>query len=481
MYSSTPSIFVAVSALASLASAVASDPIIVDMQKHPVAEDNIMSGDLQKQIIGGNQVKRDRMSYPYYGKQTEVLFGIRFDDQQSANSFNILNLFSRTANLGTCGGTLIAPDIVLTAAHCGDQTGKQVGINVVNKQDVDETKVAIRYCDDWIDHDEWNMATFNADFALCKLNEPVDMSKLSPYDITLEWNDDDDFDLDNQELIILGHGKVNGQDIHGSNSLMEARIKAYSLDDCRGTDMYGGQIKDSMICAGVDNGSRDGCQGDSGGPLVKRVTKGNKITDYLVGVASWGGNCGQATKPGVYARTSWASGWIIETACGEFGSVASWCEDEIEAETRAVEDEVCDVTAQIIVKTDNHGGETSWVLKERKHGRKLVAKRDYWINNQQNVHEVCLKKEMCYKFDIYDAYGDAMCSSKEGCQPLSIGLVGEDSYYYVDYNWESHLRLKFCTNDLGKVVRRWPKKKRKRRKKKKLTTTTASGESNQKN
>lgn len=70
MYSSTPSIFVAVSALACLASAVESDPIIVDMQKHPLAapEDNIMSGDFEKQIVGGNQVDPDRNTYPYYGK-----------------------------------------------------------------------------------------------------------------------------------------------------------------------------------------------------------------------------------------------------------------------------------------------------------------------------------------------------------------------------------------------------------------------------
>lgn len=411
----------------------------------------------------------------------KALFGIRFRfrHRQSANSSNILNLFFQTASLGECGGTLIAPDIVLTAAHCGDQTGKQVGINVYDNKKVDDTKVAIRYCEDWIDHDEWNMATFNADFALCKLNEPVDMSKLSPYDVELVWNDDDDFALDNQEVIIMGHGKVNGSDKSGSQFLRDAKIKAYSLEDCRDTKMYGGQIMDSMICAGVDNGSRDACQGDSGGPLVKRVTNGNKITDYLVGVASWGGDCGMAMKPGVYARTSWASTWIIETSCGEFGSIASWCDDEFEEETLDT-DESCDVTAQIIVNTDNHGGETSWVLKERKHGRKLVAKRDYWINNKSNVHEVCLKKKMCYKFDIFDAYGDALCSSDQGCQPLSIGLVGESSYYYVDYNWESHLRLKFCTNDLGKVVKRWPKKKRKRRKKKKKTalTTTTSGEAN---
>lgn len=65
-------------------------------------------------------------------------------------------------------------------------------------------------------------------------------------------------------------------------------------------------VTPGMLCAGVlDVGGRDACQGDSGGPLVHN---GN----ILVGVTSWGYRCAEAEYPGVNARVSFYSAWIVQ-------------------------------------------------------------------------------------------------------------------------------------------------------------------------
>ena len=62
-----------------------------------------------------------------------------------------------------------------------------------------------------------------------------------------------------------------------------------------------------MFCAGYEVGGVDSCQGDSGGPFVSADSQG-KMT--LIGVTSWGIGCGQARKPGVYAKVVDYVPWI---------------------------------------------------------------------------------------------------------------------------------------------------------------------------
>lgn len=220
----------------------------------------------------------------------------------------------------------------------------------------------------------------------------------------------------------------------------------------RSTKMYGGQIVDSMICAGTDDGSRDTCQGDSGGPLIKRVQFGGKIVDHLVGVASWGEACGVQMRPGVYARVSWAADFIRETTCEDFESVASWCDNEAKQE-ESKQEESCDAMTRIVVNTDNFGGETSWTLKERQQGKALVTTRKYWINNRKNRHDVCLKRGMCYRLDMYDSHGDGLCGNGD-CKSFALKKKGISKFKFkISNNWGSHKRLKFCVNKKGKLVK----------------------------
>jgi len=79
------------------------------------------------------------------------------------------------------------------------------------------------------------------------------------------------------------------------------------------TKRYGRRIQPFKFCAGKrptnEQYSADSCQGDSGGPLVCETENG--FVQY--GIVSYGKGCGNAKKPGVYAKVASAIDWIKET------------------------------------------------------------------------------------------------------------------------------------------------------------------------
>merc|ERR1712232_239983 len=222
-----------------------------------------------------------------------------------------------------CGGALIAPQVMLYAAHCTPSLGAGTSVQV-GAYKAQSTEYGVkRKCTKVVDHPNYNKRTMDNDFALCKLNEPV---TLDDDRAVLVLNEEDSVPATGEDLIVMGVGALK----EGGNSpqfLHNVTVPTVSNSKCNTNAYYNGEITSNMLCAGFDKGQKDSCQGDSGGPIVRREWDANNssFVDSHVGVVSWGYDCAAKKKPGVYARTSKGFGWIKETVCDDFGVSATFC------------------------------------------------------------------------------------------------------------------------------------------------------------
>jgi trypsin len=211
-----------------------------------------------------------------------------------------------------CSGTLVAKDIVLTAAHChGEHFSKKVLLNSLRAYDdirrkpsrMPEGAVEISV-DSQTRHPDYNSNTNDFDFMIVKLVSGHANAQL----VTL--NGDGDFPAvgDDSQLRVIGVG-TKGEDGSSADYLRQVDVDFVDSNTCKGL-YQSSQVKSStMICAGKLQGGKDACQGDSGGPLFDEITR------VQVGVVSWGYGCARQNYPGVYSKVSAVKPWIEAQIC----------------------------------------------------------------------------------------------------------------------------------------------------------------------
>jgi trypsin len=204
-------------------------------------------------------------------------------------------MFTVNMNNG-CGGTLIGPNVVLSAGHCGSCLGMTVTIGATQVVVIQSRR-----------HSSYNSKTIEYDFYLHQLRSPVTTTGAQ---VTLNTNGA--LPTAGQSLTALGVGLTSAGGSPAS-SLRDVVVPALRKANC--VKAYGSSRFKSnvMFCAG--QGGKDSCQGDSGGPIVIR----NGLSHVLTGVVSWGYGCADPKYPGVYARVSSAIAWITSVACTEWG------------------------------------------------------------------------------------------------------------------------------------------------------------------
>ncbi|XP_031520475.1 chymotrypsin-C [Papio anubis] len=207
----------------------------------------------------------------------------------------------------TCGGTLIASNFVLTAAHCiSNNRIYRVALGKHNLEVEDEEGSLIVGVDTIYVHEKWISLLVLNDIALIKLAEHVELSDT----IQVACLPEKDSLLPNDyPCYVTGWGRLwtNGPI---ADELQQGLQRVVDHATCSRIDWWGFMVTETMVCAGGD-GIISACSGDSGGPLNCQLENGSW---EVFGIVSFGSPWGYNTfkKPVVYTRVSAYIDWINE-------------------------------------------------------------------------------------------------------------------------------------------------------------------------
>lgn len=352
-----------------------------------------------------------------------------------------------------CGGFLIAPDLIMTSAHCADYkppdsdetfqafNGIEVGRANLGKEVAYDPHDLHTYHLNYenlipeklIKHPQYNGMTYEHDLMIVKI---FGRSRYDPVKIDMQAV------TGGQEITVLGWGattNANGGKKY-SDQLREADLLVMDNQSCKNTQVevtnpntgaatsatLEENISSDMMCAMARN--RYICHGDGGGPAIRRGDTPEE--DRVTGIVSWGYGCVNPDYPAVMTRTADHEQWIRTIVCKEstdppagYGCPGGMTLNSASSSAKQ--------TVTLKLKLDMMAVETGFVILTHPQPS-VVAQRVpgyYKIKGNEIVEEqMNLPSNQCYKLIMLDSFGDGFCCDMGGGSGTLY--LGTDTGYY---------------------------------------------------
>ncbi|KAB0799560.1 hypothetical protein PPYR_07440 [Photinus pyralis] len=246
----------------------------------------IRTGSCETRIVGGQPAKEGQIPYQ-------------------------VGLRSATRNSHFCGGSIISPTHVLSAAHCVGVSFFDLYMPVPARViyvlagqillDVKQNST-MRYVEQIVAHEQYDPVDILNDIALIKLQLELPLKPGSAIDsISLAKEV-----IESGSCIVSGWGVTSFGSKKPTKTLYWANLEIFPFSGCvQQYELGGVQITNGMVCAMSDKLIDGACQGDSGGPLT--------CNGVLTGIVSFGVGCAHKTYPGVFTNVAYYSDWIDRT------------------------------------------------------------------------------------------------------------------------------------------------------------------------